>query len=194
MAVYNKSREAFRTECSKVLQVCTASWSPCRSPCRGSVLPLREVVFVVPAQAFGKEFSELTLKYKKAKYKNPHAEPDTVPIAKLFEKYGKRVTQLQASLAELVQKGNAVLETEQLSMSLLLYWAAHDDVVRQVGAACRSAPCVPNSSCARLGGPGPPAAELSRAQRSPPQKDVAAGRCTTHWWTWTRRRAAGLRT
>ena len=102
MVAYNKARVQFQADCAKVLQ------------------------------KFGTEFGEAKLKYEKELAKSGGREASTAALHKVFEKYARKVADLQSGMAELVAKGNSVLDTPQLSITLLRYWAEHDRVMRQV--------------------------------------------------------------
>jgi flagellar hook-basal body complex protein FliE len=80
--------------------------------------------------SFKADIIDAKAKYEKAVQSGK--VPSDAPMQKISERYTRKVTTLQGTLQEVVMKGNSVLDTEQLSISLLKYWAEHDSVVRQV--------------------------------------------------------------
>lgn len=102
MVAYNKARVQFQADCAKVLA------------------------------KFHNEFGEAKVKYEKELAKSGGREASTTALQRVFDKYARKVTGLQNGMAELVAKGNSVLDTPQLSVTLLRYWAEHDRVMRQV--------------------------------------------------------------
>jgi flagellar hook-basal body complex protein FliE len=102
MVAYNKARVQFQADCAKVLA------------------------------KFNSDFGEAKLKYEKELAKSGGREASTAALHRVFDKYARKVAGLQSGMAELVAKGNSVLDTPQLSITLLRYWAEHDRVMRQV--------------------------------------------------------------
>jgi hypothetical protein len=102
LVAYNKARVQYQADCAKVLA------------------------------KFHNEFGEAKLKYEKELAKSSGREVSTAALQRVFDKYARKVTGLQNGMAELVAKGNSVLDTPQLSVTLLRYWAEHDRVMRQV--------------------------------------------------------------
>ena len=102
MVAYNKARVQFQADCERVLA------------------------------KFNAEFGDAKLKYEKELAKSAGREASTAPLQRVFEKYARKVQGLQSGMAELVAKGNSVLDTPQLSVTLLRYWAEHDSLMRQV--------------------------------------------------------------
>ena len=80
--------------------------------------------------SFNRDFGEAKDTYDKARQSGKDAGMGQ--LQRVFDRYARKVANLQTAMEELVLKGNSVLDTEQLSLSLLKYWAEHDCVVRQV--------------------------------------------------------------
>lgn len=102
MVAYNKARVQFQADCARVLS------------------------------KFHNEFEQAKRKYEKELAKSGGREASTAALKKLFDRFTRKVNGLQDGMAELVAKGNSVLDTPQLSITLLRYWAEHDRVMRQV--------------------------------------------------------------
>ena len=80
--------------------------------------------------SFNREFAEAQTKYERAA--DSGRDASTAPMQRVFDRYARKVERLQHSMVDLVARGNSVLDTEQLSVSLLRYWAEHDAVMKQV--------------------------------------------------------------